>query len=88
LKTPEELENELAIHLGYKQEDTDGFDPSKFANKNNVEKNDVVFEKVETKVESKVSEVSDSDVDVSDDDDIDVDLEADADFLSELKNIK
>jgi hypothetical protein len=88
LKTPEELENELAIHLGYKQEDTDGFDPSKFANKNNVDKNDVVFEKVETKVESKVSEVSDSDVDVSDDDDIDVDLEADADFLSELKNIK
>lgn len=90
LKSPEELENELAIHLGYKQEETSGFDPSKFE-KNNVES--VVFEKTEDSPKVTASENSSSDNDdeisssISNDDD-DLDVEADADFLSELRDLR
>jgi hypothetical protein len=72
LKTPEELEHELQVHLGLKQETTGGgFDPSKFA------------KPVEAAAASAPVAVS-AKVETETDDDDDV---ADKDFIEELKRL-
>lgn len=86
LKTTQELENELLIHLGLKQETSSGFDPSKYqANSNSqtapaqsVKQED---DEVETVVASKKSSVESFE---EDDDDEEI---ADKDFLEELRKL-
>lgn len=85
LKTTEELEHELMIHLGLKQDSSSGFDPSKFQAK----KEDVVQSSVKTTSEDAESSESQnensSNVQSSssnDDDDM-----ADQDFLEELRKL-
>lgn len=76
IKTYEELENELAIHLGLKQESGEGLDLSKFATKAAAV---VVEEKAPAKVAVKVSADSDES---GDDEEM-----ADKDFLEELRRL-
>jgi len=80
LKSTEELENELLIHLGLKQESSNGFDPSKFQSSNKSE------EKVETKVEEIVKPPVVKEI-VSASEDDDDDEMADKDFLEELRKL-
>lgn len=78
LKTYEELEHELAVHLGLKQESSDGFDPSKFSAKTAPV---AVAEERSPAPKAKVEDVGGSD-DGDDDDEI-----ADKDFLEELRRL-
>ena len=73
LKSYEDLEHELAVHLGLKQESSGGFDPSKFATKTPAP---VVEEKVSTP-KARVEDES-----TGGDDEI-----ADKDFLEELRRL-
>lgn len=72
LKTAEELEHELQIHLGLKQESSSGFDPSKFSK---------TVEAADSHAPTPVSATVESE---SGDDDDDV---ADKDFIEELKRL-
>jgi len=72
LKSYEELEHELLVHLGLKQENAGGFDPSKYSGKPAPS---------ETKVQTQVPVAAA--VTTSDSDDSD----ADEDFLEELRKI-
>ena len=77
LKTAEELEHELMVHLGLKQESSNGgFDPSKFSTNSSAETSSVAVSE-KTAVKAKV-EVEES----SDDEEI-----ADKDFLDELRRL-
>lgn len=84
LKTSEELEHELMVHLGIKQDVSgSGFDPSKFkvaASSPVASREDVRSEKVAPKVKVE-SDSSDSD-DSDESDDV-----ADKDFLEELRRL-
>jgi hypothetical protein len=74
LKTYEELEHELLVHLGIKQESSDGFDPSKYTSGSPVvatTKPEATHEPVA--VSSDVSDAGDAD--------------ADEDFLEELRKL-
>lgn len=90
LKSSEELENELMIHLGLKQETNSNFDPSKFTANSSVSSapSSVVKETVKEVVEEKetvkesAQNTSSSESDSSDDEEI-----ADVDFLEELKKL-
>lgn len=73
LKTAEELEHELQVHLGLKQESSSNFDPSKFSR---------TVEAAESPSPVAVSARVESES--SDDDDDDV---ADKDFIEELKRL-
>lgn len=72
LKTAEELEHELQVHLGLKQESSNGFDPSKFT-----KPVEALESPSPVAVAAKVESESDSD-----DDDI-----ADKDFIEELRRL-
>jgi hypothetical protein len=76
LKTYEELEHELQVHLGLKQESSGGFDPSKFSTKPAVA---TVEEKAPPKASVKVEKESESS---GDDEEM-----ADKDFLEELRRL-
>lgn len=78
LKTPDELEHELMVHLGLKQESD--FDVSKFKTKPGSESASAVVEKESSPKVEKV--VSESSSDSDEDDDI-----ADQDFLEELRKL-
>jgi hypothetical protein len=73
LKTYDELEHELLIHLGLKQETSGGFDASKFSNKPSVVEAKVAVEASSTAKATKAAEAEDSD--------------ADEDFLEELRKL-
>lgn len=76
LKTYEELEHELQVHLGLKQESTSSnFDPSKFSKP---------VEAAETSVPEPVSVNVENESSYEEDDDDDV---ADKDFIEELKRL-
>lgn len=80
LKSVEELEHELMVHLGLKQE-TSGFDPSKFA----LEKSEsvsTVVEKSEPKSSVKVEEDVKSETEEGEEEEM-----ADKDFLEELRRL-
>jgi hypothetical protein len=78
LKSAEELEHELMVHLGVKQE-TSGFDPSKFSSAK-PESTSSVVEKSEPKSSVKVEE------DVKSESDEEEEM-ADKDFLEELRRL-
>lgn len=89
LKSAEELENELMVHLGLKQEVSSNFDPSKFQNKATT----TAVTKPAPKQMVQEEDVEDSPVvkssvaNTSDDDDEDEDEMADQDFLEELRKL-
>lgn len=77
LKSYEELEHELLVHLGLKQDTAGGFDPSKYSNKPPVAEAATAVKApkpVEVKVEAESSEADDEDM-------------ADNDFLEELRKL-
>jgi hypothetical protein len=87
LKSPEELENELMVHLGLKQETSSNFDPSKYQLKSSATqapippKSKPIVEEDEDDVPAPVKAKK---VAVPDDEDDDI---ADKDFLEELKKL-
>ena len=89
LKTTQELENELMIQLGLKQETSSNFDPSKYQSKPSVATSQVatpakVKQVAEDEDEAPVAKVSKKATVPQDDDDEDI---ADQDFLEELKKL-
>ena len=91
VKTAQELENELLIHLGLKQETNSSFDPSKFKTEdvtNPVAESRVLQEEdeEETPVSSKKVPVKVSSSSSNNEDDDDDEM-ADKDFLEELRKL-
>lgn len=87
LKTPQELENELLIHLGLKQETNSGFDPSKYQSPNSsvvatTPASTVVKQETDEEVASIKSTPASNSFDEEDDEEI-----ADKDFLEELRKL-
>lgn len=83
LKTYEELEHELAVHLGLKQEN-EGFDPSKFSSKSSgVETKEVVATSTATTATTATKAKANVEEDSSSDDE----EMADKDFLEELRKL-
>lgn len=78
LKSPEELEHELMVHLGLKQESD--FDASKYKSKSSDSSSVAVAEKAAPKAEK--VQVVEEETTSSDDDDV-----ADQDFLEELRKL-
>lgn len=86
IKTAQELENELLVHLGLKQETNSSFDPSKF--KSSDSPTPAVESKVVVQEDDEEVSVSSSKKSSSFDDQEDNDEEiADKDFLEELRKL-
>jgi hypothetical protein len=92
LKPAEELENELMVHLGLKQETSSSFDPSKYQSKSSVASSPAPAPKVKQVVEDDGVEVASVAATVSkkavkeESDDADDEV-ADKDFLEELRKL-
>ena len=75
IKTYDELDHELQVHLGLKQESSSGFDPAKYSSKPEARTEEKVVAKAKVEVESKESKDSDDEE------------TADQDFLEELRRL-
>jgi len=75
IKTYDELDHELQVHLGLKQESSSGFDPSRYSSKPEARTEEKVVAKAKVEVESKDSKDSDDEE------------TADQDFLEELRRL-
>ena len=82
LKTPEELEHELMIHLGLKQDTNSGFDPTKFQAKENTTQTQSSVTTTTEEEETPAPVAAATTGDSSGDDDM-----ADQDFLEELRKL-
>jgi len=87
LKTSEELEHELMVHLGLKQESSSGFDPTKFQSQATTQTATVTTEEESAAPVATAAVSASSDASAESSSDSSEDDMADKDFLEELRKL-